>query len=852
METMKNKILVGSIWVVIAYVVGVWAYSVFNPIRMVMEVNQYSKLLSSVVLDSTSNIYLFDDVSDKDYQSRFMPTVGDTLLQIRDAAPSDSTVNRVFEGIFTRGDTLSIVVGSSYGHQVVQIEYPQRSFSIAGFIVLFQAMFPLPFFFVAIWAMIKQGQNSGVRVLTLLLLSISVIFIISIESGAEGVRAGLVGNTEITVQNYFTKWYNVPIMLLASLNTGLFFHLAFLFPSPSRFMRKYPWIVYLLAYPLNIVLSLMVMDNPAESLLEGFGMVQILSSLFSLVQILFGCGMFIVRMIRTDSPLEKRQIRVLLQSVGLGLLLMLISATSMIFFVIGDEINAVGVLVCFVGLVIGLMMIPLGFAYSFSKYRLLEVEGRLKRGFTLLLTSGGLLLIAFIVFFIVSNLVLKRLHWESRASIVFFTLLVALAYVPLHGFFQKRIEKRIFRTRWKLREMLENFLEMTSSLANRASLWEEFGKRLRDNIGVRNMHVFLLDPSMRQFKRLDGEVARLPGDGAIQQEMQKRVRALMVEEIEGSNEIVVSSQEQEWLNDLGVTVLVPIQIHKELVGMMALEFEYGYDEIKAEELDILVSITTRIALENENLRLLEENIEKQRLEEQLATARQVQQQFLPETLPGTPGLEISAHCSFCLEVAGDTFDVIPLENGNTLIAVGDVSGKGAGAAMIMANVQASLRALANTDLPLSSIIEKINTLIAQSTSPEQFITYFAAIYDTEKKTLTCVNAGHNPPRVIRANGDIEEVTEGGLILGMMPNMPYDEVTIPFNKGDVIVAFTDGISEATDGTEEMYGEERIAELVRDNREDHPEQIFTRLIEDLDNYRAGTPIDDDVTIFIAKGM
>ena len=698
--------------------------------------------------------------------------------------------------------------------------------------------------------MIKRGHNSGVRVLTLFILSISVIFIISIEGTTYGISSTVSGAELVSLEGFQYQWYNIPIVILAGLSTGFWFHLAFLFPSPSGFMRKYPGVIYFFAYAVNFTFAFMAVNNPSLAVGTQDSLFNIASSSHNIIQVLFAFGLFIIRGIRTDSPLEKRQIKVLLQSVGLGLLLMAASGLAMLFFALKEEINVLGIALSFLGIIVGVMLIPLGFAYSFSKYRLLEVEGRIKRGFTLLLSSGGLLFVVFIVFFIVTNLVLKRFEWEGRTNIILFTLLLAFAYIPLHNWLQNRIEKRIFRTRWKLREILENFLKITSSLPDRASLWEEFGSRLRDNIGVKKMHVFLLDQSRRQFRRLDGEVLQLPENGNLQRELQNRVRAVMVDEIQASNEIVVSSQEREWLDELGVNVLVPIQTHKELLGILALNFEYGYNEIKAEELDILVSITSRIALENENLRLLEENIEKQRLEEQLATARRVQQQFLPETLPETPGLEISAHCSFCLEVAGDTFDVIPLDNGKTLIAVGDVSGKGAGAAMIMANVQASLRALANTDLPLSDIIAKINTLIAESTSPEQFITYFAANYDPENHSLTCVNAGHNPPSIVRENGEIVELTEGGLILGMMAGIAYDEVTLPFRPNDILIAFTDGISEAANGADEMFGEEIITEIVLEHRQEHPEDIYLHLIEKLDEFRAGTPIDDDVTIFIAK--
>ena len=849
---MNNRLNAGFVWIVILYVLVAWAYNIYRPLQFITQISNISGLKSSVVEDSTSQAYLFDNVSEKEFTGRFIPVPGDTLLEIRGTLSDSLTTSQLFDLPAQKGDTVSVTIGSEYGQFQTLILYPKRSMSTLTILLLLLAVLPIPFFVVAIWAMIRRWQNAGVRVLAMLIMSLSVFFVLTLNGVLAGVQAGVQGTADSVASDFHLAWINYPAFILSSMNTGFWFHLAFLFPSPSNFLVRRRWVIYFFAYVMNFLLVLPIIISQNFTALDQIHVYQILGTGFGVIQVLFTLGLFIFRSIKTDSALEKRQIRVLLQSVGLGIVLMLIFSIAMVVIVSREPASVLGIAISFLGLIIGLMLIPAGFAYAFSKYRLLEVEGRIKRGVTFLLTSGGLLLAVFLVFYIASNLILKNIGWEGRSQIVFFTLIVAMGYVPIHNWLQSKIEKRIFRTRWRLRQMLENFLEITSSLPNRATLWDEFGKRLRENIGVRNMHVFLLDATTRQFHRLNGESIQLPGNGALQAELGKRIRALSVEEIEGSNEIVVSTQEREWLHDLGATVLVPIQIHKELVGMLALEFEYGYDEIRAEELDILASITSRVALENENLRLLEENIEKQRLEEQLATARKVQQQFLPESLPDTPGLQITASCSFCLEVAGDTFDVIPLKNGDTLFAVGDVSGKGAGAAMIMANVQASLRALTDTGLELSTMIGKINTLIAQSTSAEQFITYFAAIYHPDKHEITYVNAGHNPPRIIRSDGTISELTEGGLILGMMPDMPYDEVTLPFENGDVLVAFTDGISEATDDSEEMYGEERIVEIVQQNRLEATQQIFDRLITDLDSYTKGTPPDDDVTIFIAKAL
>jgi len=856
---MRDKFVQGIIWITIAYVIGTWLYNFVESSSILSTTESKRNFRTELTSDPSGEYYTFTHIDKEEFPGNYSPAVGDTLLTLNNMAFSDSLHKVYFQNLSTpKGESLQTEIGTILGRLDLSMEHVDRS-KFALFLPLFViGLLPIPFFVVAIWAMIRQGQNAGVKVLSLLIISFSVIFTISMEGMAIGIKSSAIGQEVTQDVQYILNVFNIPNLFLSSLGSGFWLHLAFLFPSPAPLIRKRPWIVYLLSYVVgipfiyNLIFNIQKLLHSQDMMENSLSPISIIVSLYSFVQIVAGAVIMIQRFRKTDSALEKRQLKVVLQSVGVGMFMVIVCSTLMLFAYKQDDIPVLLMGITFLILLISLMLIPLGFAYAFSRYRLLEVQGRLKRGLSFFLTTGGLLLVVFMFFFVLINITLRSLGIESRNAVVFYSLLTAIVYFPLHNLIQKRIERMIFRTRIKMQEMLNSFLAITSSFPDRKSLWETYGRRLQENIGVKHMHILFMDKENQSYNDLEGSKNYFPVDGVIQKELNQRINPLLIDEFKTRNDIVLKSDEDKWLTDNDILALVPIQLHGDVVGVMALEFEYGYDEIKAEELDLLVSMTNRVALESENIGLLEERIEKNRMEEQLAMARTVQEQILPSKLPETPGILLSAQCRFCLEVAGDMFDVIELSDNKTLVTIGDVSGKGAGAAMIMANLQAAIRALAVEEMPLKRIIKRANEELFKTTSPEQYITYFAAVIDPGSNEMTYVNAGHNSPILVRNDGKVDYLDEGGMILGALSFSDYDETTIPFEKGDILVAYTDGISEAENEEEIMYGEEALEELVLLNLDKQPEEIADVIIETINQYQGDAPATDDITLVILQKL
>jgi sigma-B regulation protein RsbU (phosphoserine phosphatase) len=305
------------------------------------------------------------------------------------------------------------------------------------------------------------------------------------------------------------------------------------------------------------------------------------------------------------------------------------------------------------------------------------------------------------------------------------------------------------------------------------------------------------------------------------------------------------------LGELGLRVIVPMQMQGESRGLVLLGEKLSREPYSREDLEFLTSLCNLAIISLENARLFKEALEKQKLEDELMIARDIQKGLLPSVLPTIEGIELVATNISSKQVGGDYYDVIRVGADRHIIAIGDVSGKGTPAALLMANLQATIRALVPLQLSLSELTGRVNDLMCLNTGGNKFVTFFWGIVDAAAMTLRYVNAGHNYPYLIRADGAVERLESGGMILGILPTgAPYLEATLELRKGDLLVLFTDGISEAMDKEGKEYGEDRLEVLVRDLRTRTAAEVMTRIHDDILRHTRGAPQSDDITMMVLR--
>ena len=246
-----------------------------------------------------------------------------------------------------------------------------------------------------------------------------------------------------------------------------------------------------------------------------------------------------------------------------------------------------------------------------------------------------------------------------------------------------------------------------------------------------------------------------------------------------------------------------------------------------------------------------ENYEaRQRQEEELKRAAALQQALLP-TEPRIAGsLQIAGRNVPSLDVGGDYFDFVDSTAEKLVVGLGDVAGKGMPAALLMTHLAASVRAQVETERPLVEVMTRLNRTIHQNVRGERFITLVLAEVDTVSGSVTYVNGGHNPPYLLRASGSFETLTEGGLLLGIMPDAKYVAGTFHLDPGDLLVLYSDGVTEARSVTGEEFGEDRLMEFLREKRSMRPEEIVEALIQRVREFTIPVKPQDDVTVVVMR--
>ncbi|MGB7061973.1 MAG: GAF domain-containing SpoIIE family protein phosphatase [Candidatus Zixiibacteriota bacterium] len=296
-------------------------------------------------------------------------------------------------------------------------------------------------------------------------------------------------------------------------------------------------------------------------------------------------------------------------------------------------------------------------------------------------------------------------------------------------------------------------------------------------------------------------------------------------------------------------MVVPIVSQNRTIGVFSLESDelnaYGHDD-----LELLEAFASLAAISLERARQHEEILKKRKLEEELSIAKRIQQSFLPRAKPRLPGFDISGINIPSEEVGGDYYDFIPIIENQIGIIIADVSGKGIPAALIMASVRAGLIAEIRNNYAIRSIMAKVNNLLFESTASDIYVTAVYGVLDPKNRIFTFSNAGHNAPILRRADGEMKYLTEGGMALGMFENSKYEERPLGISPGEIIVFYTDGVTEAKNDKEEEFGTRRLKQVIGDSHQLGASQIQENIYDAVKEFTGLSHQEDDLTMIVVK--
>jgi sigma-B regulation protein RsbU (phosphoserine phosphatase) len=645
---------------------------------------------------------------------------------------------------------------------------------------------------------------------------------------------------------------------------------ALYFPVPFRFLAKRRWTPWVLAAPLVILAALELYGNfeEASHLNRLTTLASFEHSIQTPVTLLFTAyvfAFFFLLGIKTSVIHDndsRRRLRVMIYGCSVSLTPLFVVICSRLGFL--PPLPYWLITLCLSMLI----FFPFTMAYVIVVQRAMDVRMVVRSGVQYAVASSGIkiLRIALVVLAVVLIIHFVQQAEHRVGGLLVAALGIALIFTVgrLAGRVSGWMDRRFFREAYDAERILTELSGSVAGIRDTKALLETVATRIASSLHVPRIAVLLERGGLYRpayalgfgGPELQVEFGRDTATVGFLAHQQTPARVYFDDPDSWVH--AAPQQEQNTLQKLDTQVLLPLTLNNRLLGMISLGSKRSELPYTNADLRLLGAVASQTGLALENAQLTEsirqEVAQRERQERELEIALEVQQRLFPQILPLVDGLDFAGYCRPALGVGGDYYDFIRVPDGCLGIAIGDVSGKGIAAALMMASLQASLRG--QTIKPadtISEMIQHINRLVYEASADNRYATFFYAQYDPVSRLLRYVNAGHNAPIVYRQKDGKPQflrLEEGGTVLGLFPEALYREAQLELERGDILIAFTDGISEAMNGAEEEFDEARLLETLRTCDQRSAADIITYILENVDRFTAGAMQHDDMTIVVVR--
>ncbi len=697
----------------------------------------------------------------------------------------------------------------------------------------------------------------------------------------------------------------------------VFFHFFQIFPEPSPLARRVPRLeVYsylpqlVTIFPYWGLLNIVAAFAPEKAPAFSYPAFALITSVVAIGYITAGLLSLLINY-RQAGRASKRKMRVVVAGSIAGFFPMFLTILLFILFDLRRTNPTLGQWLGVTAL-FAFPLFPLSFAYAIVRHQVIPVRLILRRSVRYLLVSRGFIIIQAVVVFAVLSFLLtgRRLaaidSLGDRADIVVTMAATALAIAGLTFLNQRvmpMIDRKFFRESYDAQQVLSELGMEMRRVSTVQQLLERAVAKIQDALHVENVTIFLRDQETGDYtcaisSRLnaDGVITShrdpsltLSPDGALVGRLSRIANPLPVDfdryhprtQDLLSTELAMNDlrkRENATLRRTRSALLLPVATKDQLLGIVSLGPRLGDLPFSRDDRHLLMAVALQMAFAIQNAELVQEIAIEERLRHELAIATTVQQRLFPESPPEMASLELSGVCYPARGVGGDYYDFIVLDEGKVGIAVADVAGKGISAALLMCTVQASLRSQAQTvNGNLTELVSSMNRLLHVSTDASSYATFFYAQFDERTGLLTYVNAGHNPPMLVRARkgvkaqgvgfapgargvleglrdegglSDVTLLTKGGPIIGAFNNCVYEQETIQMESGDLLVAYTDGVTEARNADDQEFGEANLQQLINCSAHVPAQQLSERIVESVREWCGDVPPHDDLTLVVMR--
>src|ERR1035438_2327104 len=398
-------------------------------------------------------------------------------------------------------------------------------------------------------------------------------------------------------------------------------------------------------------------------------------------------------------------------------------------------------------------------------------------------------------------------------------------------------------------KQVEALIRAGQELAGRGTLADLFPRILDlaiEGVGAQRGVVMILEGERLEVKANKGEGFRISSavrDRVIKEKASVLVRDAQLDEAFRERMSIVEQK-------VRTMMAVPLQTEQRIIGLIYVDSPNMFRAFTKDDLSLLTVMANVAAIRIEHARLSEVEAMERSMARDLEQAAEIQRSFLPDGAPVVAGAELAGYNAACRTVGGDYYDFFTYPNGRVAMVLGDVSGKGMPASLMMAGLQERVQVLADEPQNLAAVMNRLNKITCKKCPSNRFITFFFCVLEPATGELAYCNAGHNPPVIVRANGAVEYLDGGGTVLGILSIANYSEYRAKLELGDALAIYSDGVTEATNAKDEEFGDERFAEVLAANRQRSAAEIVAAVTQALTEFAAGSPPADDITLVVAR--
>lgn len=740
------------------------------------------------------------------------------------------------------GQTAPIVIAPVFRHPVGTGDASLAQRSASRVLLIYPAVFLV--IGLAVLFLRFEDRNAW-------LLAIMFAGFTSLATIPQSLRAAPSGLREF-LYTYLTIW--------SGLLPAVFYFFFAVFPTRSAIDRKLPWLKWLLL----VISASLRWGNLGEGRLEAL---PLLARLFSpravdwmritagYGSVLLGMAALLLNAVSVKDKDESRKLKVMLWGTLVGII-----PAVLIGFAYDSRALQIPFWMVFTQAIF-LFVFPLSFAYAVVKHRVMDIPVLLRRSARYFLVERGFAVLIFLLSIAITlwfgQAFARRFTAGPKAAIpVGATLGVLLitGATQVHRQVRTRLDRAFFRSAYDSQQVLENLAATAITVTDRQSLAMLLHQHIQEALHPMPLVIYLLS-AQDQLRAYAGHPPEAEMTLSVDDPVLRQVVAAGA-----PLELDPASLQQTPLESVRAECLVPIggsmtNSSPSLQGLMALGPRLSEEPYSTRDQRLLASVASQAGIAMRSISLAERMAERieaeRRAQQEMQIARQVQSRLLPQEAPELATLDCAGECIQTRAVGGDYYDFLDFGSGKLGLVLADISGKGISGALLMANLQASLRgqyALAAEDLP--RLLRSVNHLFYKNTEANHYATMFFAIYDDERRTLRYVNCGHNPPILLRASGCVERLEATATVLGLFQDWDCTVAECQLRAGDVLLIYTDGISEAAPSEDaEEFGEDRLIESMKVNRSGHAREMLDKIVAEVQHFSQGEQV-DDMTLIMAK--